>query len=113
MDFISSSDASRVSQAAGAMRMAAPFPFPPHGEVPRAALTRHMLVLGETGSGKTASSILPVVAAMARETGERIGGALVIDPKRELGPVLERLAGERLHHVLADTAALNLMAGER
>ena len=87
--------------------------FPPHGEVPRDVLTRHTLVLGETGSGKTASSILPVVAAMAREPEERLGAALIIDPKRELGPVLERLAAARLHHVLADTVALNLMAGER
>ena len=87
--------------------------FPPRGEVPRATLTRHTLVLGETGSGKTASSILPVVAAMAREPAERLGAALIIDPKRELGPVLEQLAAERLHHVSADTAALDLMAGER
>ena len=87
--------------------------FPPRGDVPRPALTRHTLVLGETGSGKTASSILPVVAAMAREPAARLGAALVIDPKRELAPVLERLAGKRLHHVRADTAALDLMAGER
>ena len=87
--------------------------FPPRGDVPREALTRHTLVLGETGSGKTASSILPVVGAMAREPAERLGAALVIDPKRELAPVLERLAPGRLHHVRADTASLDLMAGER
>ena len=87
--------------------------FPPRGDVPRQTLTRHTLVLGETGSGKTLSSILPVVAAMAREPAERLGAALVIDPKRELGPVLEQLAPDRLHHVCADTAALDLMAGER
>ena len=87
--------------------------FPPRGEVPREALTRHTLVLGETGSGKTVSSILPVVAAMARAPRKRLGAALIIDPKRELGPVLETLAAGRLHHVYADTAVLDLMAGAR
>ena len=71
------------------------------------------LVLGETGAGKTASCMLPVVAALARTPPERLGGALVIDPKLELGPVLERLAPERLHHVTADRAVVNLMAGPR
>ena len=66
--------------------------YPPWGEVPRELLTRHTLALGETGSGKTASAILPVLAAMARAPRGRMGAALVIDPKRELGPVLERLA---------------------
>ena len=87
--------------------------YPPKGEVPREFLTRHTLVLGETGAGKTASCMLPVVAALARTPPERLGGALVIDPKLELGPVLERLAPERLHHVAADRAVVNLMAGPR
>ena len=87
--------------------------YPPKGEVPRECLTRHTLVLGETGAGKTASCMLPVVAALARTRPERLGGALVIDPKLELGPVLERLAPERLHHVAADRAIVNLMAGPR
>ena len=87
--------------------------FPPHGEVPRELLTRHTLVLGETGAGKTASCMLPVVSALARTPPERLGGALVIDPKLELGPALERLAPERLHHVAADRAVVNLMAGPR
>ena len=86
---------------------------PPAGEVPRESLTRHTLVLGETGSGKTASCILPVVAAMAAAPPERLGAALIIDPKRELGPALEALAPERLHHVQAHDAVLNLMAGGR
>ena len=86
---------------------------PPAGEVPRESLTRHALVLGETGSGKTASCILPVVAAMAAAPRERLGAALIIDPKRELGPALEALAPERLHHVQAQHAVLNLMAGPR
>ena len=55
--------------------------FPPDGAVPREVLTRHVLVLGETGSGKTTSCILPMVAAMARAPRERCGGALIIDPK--------------------------------
>ena len=87
--------------------------YPPRGQVPREALTRHTLVLGETGAGKTASAILPVVAALARASRERLGGALVIDPKLELGPVLEKLAPERLHHVAANRAVVNLMAGPR
>ena len=86
---------------------------PPAGEVPREALTRHTLVLGETGSGKTASCILPVVAAMAAAPRERLGAALVIDPKRELGRALEVLAPQRLHHVHAEHAVLDLMAGGR
>ena len=38
---------------------------------------------------------------------------LIIDPKHELGPVLERLAPGRLHHVSAATVRLNLMTGPR
>ena len=87
--------------------------YPPDGVVPREVLTRHTLVLGETGSGKTASCILPVLAAMARAPRERVGGALVIDPKRELGRTLEALAPERLHHVHADRVVLDVMAGTR
>ena len=85
----------------------------PAGEVAREALTRHTLVLGETGSGKTASAILPVIAAMAAAPRERLGAALVIDPKRELARSLEKLAPERLHQVEAEHAVLNLMAGPR
>ena len=83
--------------------------YPPSGAVPRAVLTRHVLALGETGSGKTASVIMPVLSAMAREG---IGG-LVIDPKRELAPVLEREAPERLERLDAATVAVDLMASTR
>ena len=85
--------------------------YPPAGAVPRAVLTRHALALGETGSGKTASVIMPVLSAMARS--ERIGGALVIDPKRELAPVLAREAPERLERLDAATVAVDLMASAR
>ena len=87
--------------------------YPPNGEVPREHLTRHTLVLGETGSGKTASCMLPVVAALASAPRSRVGSALVIDPKLELGSVLETLAPERLHHVSSDRAILDLMARPR
>lgn len=82
--------------------------YPPSGAVPRAVLTRHVLAVGETGSGKTVSVIIPALSAMARS--ERIGGVLVIDPKRELGPVLEREARERLERLDAGSLALDLMA---
>ena len=87
--------------------------FAPDGAVPRSVLTRHTLALGETGSGKTASAILPVLAAMAREQPGRLGTALIIDPKRELLPVLSQLAPDRLLHVHTRDLALNLMDGPR
>ena len=84
--------------------------YPPHGTVPRALLTRHTLVLGETGSGKSASAVLPVCAAMAQAPPGRVGAALVIDPKREAGPVLEALAPGRVRHITASGTVLDLMA---
>ena len=57
------------------------------GMVDEALLRRHVLILGESGSGKTASGVLPLAAALGRSP-ERLACALVIDPKREL---LERL----------------------
>ena len=87
--------------------------YPPDGLVPRDILLRHTLIFGETGSGKTASCILPVVAAMAAAPPERLGAALIIDPKRELGQVLHRIAPERLRHVTVDGAVLQIMAGPR
>ena len=67
----------------------------PAGEVARDALCRHVLVLGEPGSGKTASAILPAVAA-ACDPANRVGCALVIDPKREIKEVASELAGTDL-----------------
>ena len=85
--------------------------YPPHGTVPRALLTRHTLVLGETGSGKSASAVLPVCAAMAQAPPGRVGAALIIDPKREAGVVLQALAPGRVRHITAQGTVLNLMAG--
>ena len=87
--------------------------FPPDGLVPREVLCRHALVLGETGSGKTASCILPVAAAMARAPRAQLGAALIIDPKRELAPTLRRLAPGRVHEVQAARVVLDVMSGPR
>lgn len=67
----------------------------PRGEVARDVVCRHVLVLGEPGSGKTASAILPAVAA-ACEPRNRVGCALVIDPKREIRGAAAELAGADL-----------------
>ena len=87
--------------------------YPPHGAVPRAHIVRHALVLGETGSGKTASAVLPVAAALARASATAVKSALVIDPKGELEPALRALAPGRLRAVRADEAVLDLMASPR
>ena len=87
--------------------------YPTDGEVPLAALTRHTLVLGETGSGKSASAVLPVLAAAVRAPHVRAGAALVIDPKRELEPAVAALAPERLRRVLVSQTVLDLMQGGR
>ena len=68
--------------------------FRPEGCVARDLLCRHALILGETGSGKTASGILPIVAAVLDESSP-VGCALVIDPKREVGPVVLESRGQR------------------
>ena len=86
---------------------------PPEGAIPRAVLTRHTLMLGETGSGKTVSGVLPVVGAMARAPEGVMGCGLVIDPKRDLRAVLERLAPQRLRTVTTEDAVLDVMAGPR
>ena len=84
------------------------------GRVPRAALTRHTLVLGESGSGKTVSGVLPILSALARE-GSPVSCALVIDPKWELLPVVRGLAGAdcSVRVVRAGVDSVNVMAGAR
>ena len=54
--------------------------------------------------------MLPVCAAMAQAPPGRVGAALVIDPKREAGPVLEALAPGRVRHITASGTVLDLMA---
>ena len=91
--------------------------FGPDGCLDRAVLCRHVLILGETGSGKTASGVLPAVGAMF-DRRNPFGCALVVDPKREIDGVLDELrrtggAEVRLFEPKAGPGgpALNLMAG--
>ena len=87
------------------------------GRVPRAGLCRHTLVLGETGSGKTLSGVLPVVGAMMAPENP-VGCALIIDPKREIRSRVMRLRHDGVTVRDIDLSArkqrpvLNLMAGE-
>ena len=87
--------------------------FPFHGDVPRALLGRHFLALGETGSGKSVSVVLPVVSAIVAAPPDRVSASLVIDPKHEIGPMLARLVPERLHYLRPADVGLSLMAGPR
>ena len=86
----------------------------PGGQVPRSALTRHTLILGETGSGKTVSGVLPVLSAIVR-AGTDVSCALVIDPKHELLPLVERMAGPgvQVRLLRPGVDSLDLMSGSR
>ena len=86
--------------------------FPPAGDVPRAVLTRNVLGSGSTGSGKTASIVLPILQAALRAPRGRFSGGLVLDPKRELAVLVEREAPGRLHLLNPSEAGVDLMAGE-
>ena len=87
--------------------------YPPRGEISRETLVRHTLALGQTGSGKSQSVILPVVRALAQAPPERVGASLVIDPRHEIGPLLERWAPDRLQRLIPADVGLNLMSSPR
>ena len=57
--------------------------------------------------------VFPVVAAMARAPREQVRGGLVIDPKGEIGPMLQALAPEHVWRLDASDLALDLMTGPR
>ena len=92
--------------------------YRPDGRVPRKVLCRHTLVLGETGSGKTVSGVLPVMGALLAPGNCRVGCALIIDPKRELLSHVVAQAPEDLNvepidlHSAERRPILNLMASE-
>ena len=87
--------------------------FPPDGDVTRELLGRHVLALGQTGSGKSASVVLPVVRAIVAAPPDRVSASLIIDPKHEIGPLLTQLAPERVQHLRPAQAGLCLMSGPR
>ena len=82
------------------------------------ALGRHVLILGETGSGRTASGILPILRAAARYGADSsmAPAALVIDVKREIYPALSSgvIEPERIlpFDVRNPTLALHLFEGQ-
>ena len=93
--------------------------FGPDGRVGRGLLCRHVLILGETGSGKTASGVLPAVGAMF-DRRNPFGCALVVDPKREIDGALDALrrtggAEVRAFEPRSEPGGptLNVMAGPR
>ena len=92
--------------------------YRPCGQVPRSSLCRHTLVLGETGSGKTLSGVLPVVGAIMAPANRTVGCALIIDPKREIKAHVARLRHDGIEvydidvHRDVQRPVLNLMAGE-
>ena len=92
--------------------------YGPAGWLDRNNLCRHMLFLGETGSGKTLSGILPVVGSIMAPENRTVGCALIIDPKREIKPYLDKMRHSNINvheidiHQERKRPVLNLMAGE-
>ena len=67
-------------------------------------LSRHVLITGETGSGKTQSGILPILrAAIQYKQGTSLAPAgLVIDPKHELRHIITRIMPDRDRLIVFD-----------
>ena len=90
--------------------------FDRDGRVSRPILCRHTLALGETGSGKTVSGILPVLGSIMAPENTMVGCTLVIDPKHEIRQVIAQLAhpGITVHDIDVESErrpVLNLMDG--
>ena len=117
--------AEEAGSGAGTVRIPGWHRLFPSGRIERSALCRHVMVFGETGSGKTASAILPVLKAVLRQANGVSSGhtpvscALVIDPKKEILPILQKGTpdGVGLRVLRSGRASqpglqLNLMLGE-
>ncbi|MCY4156971.1 MAG: hypothetical protein OXF66_06020 [Gammaproteobacteria bacterium] len=92
------------------------------GGAPVETLARHTLILGETGSGKTVSGVLPIVRAALRRmgrdcAGRAVGCLLIIDPKRDIAPALDGAVGADIRRLAisggqeGERVRLDLMAG--
>lgn len=55
-----------------------------YNEIKGDEMSRHFLILGETGSGKTKSAIIPLLKAVLQYSEQNRPSLLVIDPKNEL-----------------------------
>jgi hypothetical protein len=68
------------------------------GSFSRALLTRGLIALGSTGSGKTRSVLAPLLVAILRErhgaSDEHRSSVVVIDPKRELADPVRALSDQ-------------------
>ena len=74
--------------------------FPGGGRVSKKDLTRHFMILGETGSGKTMSGVLPIVNAIVASSDSptptaSVSCALIIDPKREIAAAIAKMRESR------------------
>ena len=118
--FVDTDSQHRPSQPAGGLRLPEWAPlYGPEGRLDRNNLCRHMLFLGETGSGKTLSGILPVVGSIMTPENRTVGCALIIDPKREIKPYMDKMRHSDINiyeidiHQERQRPVLNLMAGEK
>ena len=118
IDAISSESAPETGEArTGHVRIPEWAPlFDGDGRVSRPTLCRHTLALGETGSGKTVSGILPVIGSIMAAENRMVGCTLVIDPKHEIRQRIGQLAhpGIAVHDIDVECArrpVLNLMDG--
>ena len=110
IDAISSESAPETGEArTGHVRIPEWAPlFDPDGRVSRPTLCRHTLALGETGSGKTVSGILPVIGSIMAAENRMVGCTLVIDPKHEIRQSIGQLAhpGIAVHDIDVECARL-------
>ena len=73
-----------------------------------------MLALGELGSGKTTSVVVPLLFPLADASLDNISTGLVVDTTGELTRLLAHFPVERpVLHLRPDTVVLDLMAGPR